>query len=87
MNDAEFNEKLLEILKETEVFPKADQEKIINLTRKSRESHEKIQQKLNNLQQSLDYLRLGIKYLIFDLEATRRENMDLRKRLEQNPPR
>ena len=87
MNDSDFNEKLFEILKETESFPKSDQEKIVKLTRKSRENHEKIQQKLNNLQQSLDYLRLGIKYLIFDLEATRRENMDLRKRLEQNPPK
>ena len=66
---------------------KPDQEKIIKLTHKSRENHEKIQQKLNNLHQSLDHLRLGIKYLIFDLEATRRENMDLRKRLEQNPPK
>ena len=87
MDDTDFNEKLFEILKETEAFPSPEQEKVFNLTRKSRESHEKIQQKLNNLQQSLDYLRLGIKYLIFDLEATRRENMDLRKRLEQNPPR
>jgi len=87
MNDADFNEKLFEILKETEAFPKRDQDKIINLTRKSNEGQEKLQQKLNNLQQSLDHLRLGIKYLIFDLEATRRENADLRKRLEQNPPR
>lgn len=87
MNDADFNEKLFDILKETESFPKPDQDKILNLTRKSREGQEMLQQKLNNLQQSLDYLRLGIKYLIFDLEATRRENTDLRKRLEQNPPR
>ena len=87
MNDADFNEKLFEILKETESFPQPDQEKILNLTRKNRESQEKLQQKLSSLQQSLDYLRLGIKYLIFDLEATRRENMDLRKRLEQNPPK
>ena len=87
MNDADFNKKLFEILKETESFPHPDQEKIHNLTRKNRETQEKLQQKLNNLQQSLDYLRLGIKYLIFDLEATRRENTDLRKRLEQNPPK
>lgn len=87
MNDADFNEKLFEILKETESFPKPEQDKILNLTRKNREGQDQLQQKLNNLQQSLDYLRLGIKYLIFDLEATRRENTDLRKRLEQNPPR
>ncbi len=87
MKESEFNQKLFDILKETESFPKPEQEKIVNLTRKSREGHEQLQQKLNNLQQSLDYLRLGVKYLIFDLEATRRENTDLRKRLEQNPPK
>ena len=31
---------------------------------------------------SLDYLRLQIKYLLFDLEATRRENRYLRQMLE-----
>jgi len=87
MNDSDFREKLFEILKETETFPKPQKEEIIKLTRKSREGHEKLQQKLSSLQQSLDYLRLGIKYLIFDLEATRRENKDLRKRLEKNPPK
>ncbi|MBC8391144.1 MAG: hypothetical protein H8E17_01060 [Deltaproteobacteria bacterium] len=87
MKESEFNQKLFDILKETESFPKPEQEKIVNLTRKSREGHEQLQQKLNNLQQSLDYLRLGVKYLIFDLEATRRENTDLRKRIEKNPPR
>ena len=87
MNDSDFNEKLFEILKETESLSEPDQKKILNLTRKSHENHEKIQQKLNNLHQSLDHLRLGIKYLIFDLEATRRENADLRKRLNQNPPK
>ena len=36
-----------------------------------------------DLQESLDYLRLSIKYLVFDLEATRRENGYLRKMLEE----
>jgi hypothetical protein len=37
---------------------------------------------VSELQESLDYLRLSIKYLVFDLEATRRENQYLRKLLE-----
>ncbi|MCE5187249.1 MAG: hypothetical protein LLF76_14095 [Planctomycetaceae bacterium] len=87
MNDANFRERLFEILKDTDSLPRQDYDRIVHLARKSSESHEKLQQKLANLQQSLDYLRLGVKYLIFDLEATRRENVDLRKRLEKNPPR
>ena len=32
--------------------------------------------------ESIDFLRLSIKYMLFDLEATRRENAYLRKMLE-----
>jgi len=34
------------------------------------------------LEDSLDHLRLAIKYLVFDLEATKRENRLLRELLE-----
>lgn len=34
------------------------------------------------LEETLDFLRLQVKYLVFDLEATRRENMYLRRMLE-----
>jgi hypothetical protein len=34
------------------------------------------------MEESIDYLRLQIKYLLFDLEATRRENRYLRQLLE-----
>jgi hypothetical protein len=36
----------------------------------------------SGLEESMDYLRLQIKYLMFDLEATRRENRYLRQLLE-----
>jgi hypothetical protein len=38
---------------------------------------------IGELQESLDYLRLSVKYLVFDLEATRRENAYLRRLVEQ----
>jgi len=38
---------------------------------------------VEELQESLDYLRLSVKYLVFDLEATRRENTYLRRLVEQ----
>jgi hypothetical protein len=37
-----------------------------------------------DLQRSLDELRLSVKYLVFDLEATRRENACLKRLLERN---
>ncbi|MEC8733888.1 MAG: hypothetical protein VXX86_02845, partial [Planctomycetota bacterium] len=43
-----------------------------------------LQGSLGELQESLDYLRLSVKYLVFDLEATRRENAYLRRLVEQS---
>ena len=38
---------------------------------------------LNLVQDALSQLRLDMKYLLFDLEATRRERDDFRRQLEQ----
>ena len=86
MDDAKFDERLESLLHGAGSFPPPQQEKIVNLANKSKEHHDRLQQKLSTLQKSLDYLRLSIKYLIFDLEATRRENVDLRKRLNDAKP-
>ena len=48
------------------------------------DSRKRLEDSVNNLQESLDYLRICIKYQLFDLEATRRENKYLRKMLEEN---
>ena len=42
-----------------------------------------LQSSVEQLQDSLDHLRLSVKYLVFDLEATRRENTYLRRLVEQ----
>ena len=39
-----------------------------------------------SVDESLDNLRLQVRYLMFDLEATRRENRYLRQMLESRPP-
>ncbi len=49
----------------------------------ARNSHKQLEKSINRLQESLDYLRVCIKYQLFDLEATRRENIYLRKMLEE----
>lgn len=68
MNDALFERRLNELIYEIGGVPNP---------------HQKQQKKsVDNLQESLDYLRISIKYLIFDLEATRRENAHLKKLLK-----
>ena len=39
---------------------------------------EKVRAALDNLQSSMDWLRVSVKYLVFDLEATKRDNERLR---------
>jgi hypothetical protein len=46
--------------------------------------HNRLIKSLSYLQKSLDSLRATIKYQVFDLEATRRENSDLITLLEQD---
>lgn len=81
MNSSHFENKLQEMIDRAAEIPSPQREKFFLLARRSRENNKALQEKINQLQQSLDYLRMGVKYLIFDLEATRRENVELRRKL------
>ena len=83
MNETEFQSKLADLMKEISTLPKAERDKLTFLAEKSQQRHQKLRKTVHDLQESLDYLRLAIKYLVFDLEATRRENANLRKLLDR----
>jgi hypothetical protein len=85
MNEAEFQKRLAELVAEIDTLPKDERERLRKLANESRDRHEQIKKSVDTLQESIDFLRLGIKYMLFDLEATRRENTYLRKMLEQDP--
>lgn len=83
MDENTFQKKLAELVKEIGNLPEEDREKLETLASQTKERHAKLRQTVTSLQESLDYLRLSVKYLLFDLEATRRENGYLRKMLEE----
>jgi hypothetical protein len=83
MNEQEFQTKLAELMGEISTLPPTERQKLEKLADETRARHERLRQTVSSLQESLDYLRLSIKYLVFDLEATRRENGYLRKMLEE----
>jgi len=83
MNETDFQQKLGELMGEIATLPKAEREKLEQLAAQTKARHTKLKKTVGELQESLDYLRLSIKYLVFDLEATRRENGYLRKMLEE----
>ena len=57
------------------------QDEIIGISRNSTTSTAHTQSPI--VQGAMDHLRIRVKYLLFDLEATRRENLYLRKLLEE----
>lgn len=83
MNDQDFQAKLAELLDQIEQLPADQRPKLEELAEETRRRHQRMRQTLSELQESLDYLRLSVKYLVFDLEATRRENKYLRSLLSR----
>ena len=83
MDESTFQNKLAELMDEISSLPKTERDKLTALAAQTKQRHQKLRKTVNDLQESLDYLRVAIKYLVFDLEATRRENRYLRQMLEQ----
>jgi nitric oxide reductase activation protein len=83
MQDGEFDQKMTQIMTDIAHLPAEERVRLEALASETRTRHEKLRKTVNSLQESLDHLRLSIKYLVFDLEATRRENQYLRKLLEE----
>ncbi len=85
MDERAFQQKIAELVNEIGAVTPEEKAKLEALALESKQRHEKLRATVNSLQDSIDYLRLSIKYLLFDLEATRRENGYLRKMLEEEP--
>jgi len=84
VDEATFQTKLAELMGEISTLPATERGKLESLAKETQERHVQLKKSINSLQESLDWLRLSVKYLVFDLEATRRENSYLRKMLEKS---
>lgn len=82
MNEQEFQAKLTDLIAQIGDLPEEEKNKLETLAVETHQRHERMRKTISSLQESLDYLRLSVKYLVFDLEATRRENEHLRKLIE-----
>lgn len=83
MTDKDFQAKLQELMGQIGNLPEGDRGQLEKLAHETVARHERMKKTIGELQESLDYLRLSVKYLVFDLEATRRENEHLRKMLQR----
>ncbi|MFC1739119.1 hypothetical protein ACFL1G_08735 [Planctomycetota bacterium] len=83
MDKTNLENKVNELVKELGSMNSPYHNKLAILAQKAQNNNEKLKKSVDNLQESLDYLRICIKYQLFDLEATRRENLYLKKLLEE----
>jgi septal ring factor EnvC (AmiA/AmiB activator) len=82
MNEEEFQRKLAELVQEIGTLPPSERAKLEQLAQETKTRHKELKETVSALQDSIDFLRLSIKYILFDLEATRRENGFLRRMLD-----
>ena len=83
MDEKTFHEKLLDLIEQIKRFPETKRESLEMLAGELGKKYEDLRKSLVMLQDTLDSLRLNVKYLLFDLEATKKENIALRKKLEE----
>ena len=82
MNAGDFKKKLDELAVEVQRLPPEERHRQLQLIEQARTQQQQLGEVVKGLQESIDFLRLSIKYLLFDLEATRRENAVLRRKIE-----
>ncbi len=83
MDDRNFQEKLSELVNEIDRLPSDEKKRLNNIADEAKARQARMKKMIATLTENLDYLRLSVKYLVFDLEATRRENKYLRDMLEK----
>ena len=72
MNEETFQRKLTELIAEIGTLPAGERGKLEILAEQTKERHRQLKETVSSLQESIDFVRLSIKYMLFDLEATRR---------------
>ncbi|MAB83211.1 MAG: transcriptional regulator [Phycisphaerae bacterium] len=83
MDEQTFQEKFTDLLQRIGELPSEQRACMEQLADATQRRRDRLCHSVTELQESLDFLRLSVKYLVFDLEATRRENTYLRQLLDQ----
>lgn len=73
---------LVDLIKTIELLPGEVRDKLNPTLNRVVESTRRRRRIMNLVQDALSQLRLDMKYLLFDLEATRRERDDFKRQLE-----
>ena len=79
MDTQTFETRIAESRKQIDQLPEENREALLELLEETMKRHSQIQGHMDRLRELLGDWRVKIKYLRFDLEATKRELSDLRR--------
>lgn len=83
MDEKDFQDKLQKALDEIRGLPKSNlKAQLIQQANDARQQHLSHKDAIKKMRDTIDLIRVQVKYLLFDLEATRRENDYLRRMLD-----
>ena len=77
------NDKLMEIEDHLRDLTPHQRDRLLGWITKNKQKADKLIERIEAVQDSLNTLRVFIKYQCFDLEATRRENVELQEQIAQ----
>ena len=83
MNDETFYKKLEEARSRIDALPEEDRARLSALLDETKDRHHQIKSSMQRLRHALDDWRVHNRYLMFDLEATKREAAELRRKLNE----
>ena len=83
MNDELFYRKLEEAQERIEALPEEDRARLSSLLDETKQRHDQIKVSMQRLRHALDDWRVHSRYIMFDLEATKREVTELRRKLNE----
>jgi hypothetical protein len=82
MDEAMLKDKVGQLLSEVQRMPASPAVAPIDFRPTASQASSTMKREMAALEETLDQVRLAIKYLVFDLEATKRENRVLKELLE-----
>jgi len=83
MSEDNAKKEIEKLLRDISKLPVAQREKVLLFVEQTKKTQGDIRESMKILQDSIDKIRGAIKYLLFDLEATRRENTYFKGLLEK----
>jgi len=84
MDELEFQRQLNALLETIRGMPKGPmKESLVTQASQVQDRHDKSKAVIDKMQAALDVLRVHIQYLLFDLEATKRENAQMRQIIDE----